>query len=440
MVGSFEANSRHLSVIGAGPKAVALAAKHFVLQKNKMPVPELEVFDHNGLAAHWNGRHGYTDGRLALGTPPEKDVGFPYATNEFDPTDNRLINTEMLEYSWATFNVQDDRRSYAEWVDRGRPNPQHAHWAEYLEWVAERIELEIRNEELSEIGIAEDRWRLRFASGLEQCTDALIISGPGRAHANIELQGQSEQVVNGQSFWRDKARSLLHTWADRQGRACVIGSGETAAAIVAHLITQLPRFAIDIVSKEGIIYTRGESYEENRLFSDPGGWLEFPSEVRRKFVTRTDRGVFSVANKATINKSYAVRTITGTVETIEAVDDGKLRLNLKDEPPEGDYDLIVDATGFCTEWFVEIMDDEARAAFEAVLLHEDPEDEQTLPERISLVIDHDLALIGLTPRIHLPMFAGFGQGPGFPNLGCLGTLSDRILRPHCQAAAAPVLA
>jgi mycobactin lysine-N-oxygenase len=37
---------------------------------------------------------------------------------------------------------------------------------------------------------------------------------------------------------------------------------------------------------------------------------------------------------------------------------------------------------------------------------------------------------GLTPALHLPMLAGLAQGPGFPNLSCLGLLSDRVLRRY----------
>ena len=40
------------------------------------------------------------------------------------------------------------------------------------------------------------------------------------------------------------------------------------------------------------------------------------------------------------------------------------------------------------------------------------------------------ALSGLAPPLHLPVMAGLAQGPGFPNLSCLGLLSDRILRRY----------
>jgi mycobactin lysine-N-oxygenase len=448
-----EPSSRHLCVVGAGPKAVAIAAKRHVLVNNEVPVPELAVVDAHGIAANWSGEQGYTDGMLPLGTPPEKDVGFPYTTDEFDPTENRLINTEMLEYSWAAFNVQNDQRSYADWVDRGRPNPQHSHWAEYLEWVAERIGLEVERDRLVGIGLEGGRWRLRFDSGTIVDTDGLIITGPGRPHTEIEVRGSAERVFNGQSFWGRDARKVVHDLAGTRGRACVIGSGETAASIVVGLVTHLRDFQIDIVSREGIIYTRGESYEENRLYSDPTDWLRFPPEVRRKFVTRTDRGVFSVTNKSTVNKSYNVRTLTGEVASIDAEGE-KIRLDLRGAA-SAEYDLVVDATGFRAEWFVEIMDDDARSALEEALPGPAPvgetcaercrralpgSPERPLRERLAASIGHDLAVSGLEPRLHLPMFAGIEQGPGFPNLGCLGILSDRILRPHCRPTAAAIAA
>jgi mycobactin lysine-N-oxygenase len=45
-------------------------------------------------------------------------------------------------------------------------------------------------------------------------------------------------------------------------------------------------------------------------------------------------------------------------------------------------------------------------------------------------IAEDLSLNGFTPKIHLPMLAAIAQGPGFPNLSCLGLLADRILAAY----------
>ena len=46
------------------------------------------------------------------------------------------------------------------------------------------------------------------------------------------------------------------------------------------------------------------------------------------------------------------------------------------------------------------------------------------------LIDVDLSVSGLEPPLHLPVMAGLAQGPGFPNLSCLGLLSDRVLRRY----------
>jgi mycobactin lysine-N-oxygenase len=36
-------------------------------------------------------------------------------------------------------------------------------------------------------------------------------------------------------------------------------------------------------------------------------------------------------------------------------------------------------------------------------------------------------VIDVAPKLFLPNLAGLNQGPGFPNLSCLGLLSDRVL-------------
>lgn len=438
-------------MIGAGPKAVALAAKRHVLARNELPVPALAVFDENRLAAHWSGECGYTNGDLPLGTPPEKDVGFPYLSQETkSATIDKRINAEMLDYSWTAFNVSHDARNFAEWIDRGRPNPPHRVWAEYLDWVAERTGLLIEKQKLIGIGLEERRWLLSFAGREPILTDGLVITGPGPPRRTIPITGSSAGVFDGKTFWTQGCEAKVRDCLESEGRAAVVGSGETAAAIVAHLAEQSPRFQIDIISREGIVYTRGESFEENRLFSDPVSWTEFPYEVRRRFVSRTDRGVFSVANKSILNRREHVATRAGEVIRIEASGEQSTYLELKDGKRLGPYELVVDATGFARDWFLEIMTPDALAVLsealppppnhsrcgrvkEALL----PVSAEPTEEQLATSIGHDLAVAGLRPLLHLPIFAGIGQGPGFPSLGCLGTLSDRILRPHWHPQTAP---
>jgi mycobactin lysine-N-oxygenase len=91
------------------------------------------------------------------------------------------------------------------------------------------------------------------------------------------------------------------------------------------------------------------------------------------------------------------------------------------------YDYAVVAAGFDTIWFEPLLTEGARAAVRAAtgLAPERPLTPASLE-----AIDVDLSVDTLRPHLHLPMLAGMAQGPGFPNLSCLGLLADRILRPY----------
>jgi mycobactin lysine-N-oxygenase len=88
------------------------------------------------------------------------------------------------------------------------------------------------------------------------------------------------------------------------------------------------------------------------------------------------------------------------------------------------YDLVVVAIGFEARWFETLLGAEARGRLDNVLAG-------AMLER---QIDVDLSIAGLYPPLHVPLLAGLSQGPGFPNLSCLGLLSDRILRRYVPLA------
>ncbi len=415
-------------MIGAGPKAVAIAAKRTVLGRLGVAVPKLCVIDPKGIAAHWTGEHGYTDGYLPLGTPPEKDVGFPYASKGYESAAlNRAVDAAMLRYSWAAFQVRKRPPSYADWVDRGKPPPTHRLWAEYLQWVADQVDLDIEHDEVTRIS-CDSSWRLTLASGRQIETDGLVVTNPGPHRQKFTISGPTERIFNGVDFWLGPNQERIKKLAERTERieACVIGSGETAAAIAVQLCRLLPPLSpIDIVSRTGIVYTRGESHDENRLYSNPQAWLQFPEGARREFVRRTDRGVFSVTNKVVLSQADSVRTVAGAVQSIEADGEGLL-VEFKETPQSNRYQLVVDATGFRPEWFLDLMDPAAKDALAEAL------ESDGVQKDLAAAIGPDLALENLDPPLHLPMLAAFGQGPGFPNLSCLGLLSDRILERYCS--------
>ena len=55
-------------------------------------------------------------------------------------------------------------------------------------------------------------------------------------------------------------------------------------------------------------------------------------------------------------------------------------------------------------------------------------------EALEESIGYDLAVSGVTPKVFLPGLSGLNQGPGFPNLSCLGLLSDRVLGANLGVA------
>lgn len=68
-------------MVGAGRKGIAIAAKARALAAAGLPAPRVVLVDRGEVAGNWSGRQGYTSGLLPLGTPPEKDVGYPYAAS-----------------------------------------------------------------------------------------------------------------------------------------------------------------------------------------------------------------------------------------------------------------------------------------------------------------------------------------------------------------------
>jgi mycobactin lysine-N-oxygenase len=266
-----------------------------------------------------------------------------------------------------------------------------------------------------------ERWRLTVDPGEPIWADGVVVTGTGPP---IRVHGQPHRhprVLDGRSYWlaapAHKGHMAMNT--------CVIGSGETAAAVVVNLLdTAHRRSVIDVLTSLGVLYSRGESHEENRWYSDPGDWPALAEAHRREFLARTDRGVFSQQAEAILNASRGFRTLAGRAVEIDAGDQQVVvTIEYGHERERVAYDMVVVAVGFHGRWFETLLGDEARRR----LGH--AEAGTGLERRI----DVDLSVAGLDPPLHLPVLAGLAQGPGFPNLSCLGLLSDRILRRYVLA-------
>jgi len=414
-----------LAVVGAGPKGIAIAAKARALAAAGLPVPRVVLVDRGQAAGNWSGRQGYTSGLLPLGTPPEKDVGYPYAAGWGDASAD--VVAAMAEYSWQRHLIRHG--AYSDWVDRGRMRPTHRAWSAYLREVADAAEAEIVSGVVTGLEVTGgNRWEVRLAAGDEIAADGLVITGAGPA---ITVPGQPHdhpRVLDGRTYWL-AAHELNH---QRAQNVCVIGSGETAASVVIDLVKRFHKCStIDVLTARGVLYSRGESYDENRFYSDPADWPRLAETHRREFLERTDRGVFSLQAEAALNQARGFRALAGRAAAIEAREqDVIVTIAYDDERERVAYDAVVVAIGFDGRWFEALLGEDAGGRYRDALGGGD------LDHRI----DVDLSVSGLAPPLHLPVMAGLAQGPGFPNLSCLGLLSDRILRRYVAVNDAGALA
>src|SRR5260370_38102654 len=200
---------------------------------------------------------------MPLGTPQEKDVGYSYAAGWGDASAD--VVAAMAEYSWPRRRIRHG--AYSDWVDRGRMRPTHRAWSAYLREVADAAEAEIVSGAVTGLEVTGgDRWEVRLAAGDEIAADGLVITGAGPA---ITVPGQPHdhpRVLDGRTYWL-AAHELNR---ERALNLCVVGSGETAASVVIDLVKRCHKdSAIDVLTTRGVLYSRGESYDENRVYSDP---------------------------------------------------------------------------------------------------------------------------------------------------------------------------
>lgn len=410
---------RTLAVIGAGAKAVAIAAKAAELRAMGVDAPAVVAVERSGVAANWQAGGGWTDGNHRLGTGPEKDVGFPYRSS-LVPRRNAELDERMTRHSWQAYLIATGQ--FAEWIDRGRPAPTHRRWSQYLRWVAEHVGMTVVDGEVERISVRDDgdeqQWALHTAERTVHA-DGVVVTGPGQAERSV-LPG-NPRVMSIAQFWH---RAAQHERIAAE-RVAVIGGGETAASMLNELFGHRVS-TITVISPSVTLFTRGESFFENTLFSDPMGWTGLTLDERRDALARTDRGVFSARVQDALLADDRIRHLRGRVAHAVARD-GRIRLTLSTntggeavETVHG-FDLVIDGSGADSTWFLPLFTQDALDVLELGL--GGPLSGEALQESIG----YDLAVTDVFPKLFLPGLSGLTQGPGFPNLSCLGLLSDRVL-------------
>src|SRR5260221_83508 len=181
---------------------------------------------------------------------------------------SRAVAKEMLHLSWQSYLINQMR--YADWIDRGRTRPTHAEWSKYIQWVAGQVGLDLCMAEVTSIGTSADQnhWQLTCqpSAGGTPFTltgDGLVMTGPGTP---LTIPGQPEEhpcIMDGASFWLHVEKFVkLRLQVKKPLNIGVIGTGETAAAIVVALVDILRSSAfIEVISPYGVIYSRDEGFE-----------------------------------------------------------------------------------------------------------------------------------------------------------------------------------
>jgi len=415
-----------LAVIGAGAKAVAVAAKAAVLREMGVEVGDVVAVERSEVAANWLAGGGWTDGRQRLGTSPEKDVGFPYRSS-LVPGRNAELDEQMTRFSWQSYLVATDQ--FVGWIDRGRPAPTHDTWAGYLRWVADVIGLKAVGGEVVQISVDGPRWVLHTNES-SLSADMVMVTGPGQPERS--MSPGDPRVLSIAEFWRRAGR---HDRIVAESVA-VIGGGETAASMLNELFHHRIS-AITAISPQATLFTRGEGFFENSLFSDPTDWRSLTQAERRDCIARTDRGVFSARVQESLLADERIQHLRGRV--VRVVNrDSQIWITLCTdncgEPLETlhRFDLVIDGSGADPMWFLPLLDPAATSLLELGV------GGPLTRERLEESIGHDLAVAGVTPKLFLPNLSGINEGPGFPNLSCLGLLSDRVLGAELELTDPPM--
>jgi mycobactin lysine-N-oxygenase len=454
-----------LLVVGAGAKATALAAKVHALNTIGAGPFALTIVEATELAASWLGRNGMTSGEEPLAIPPIKDIGFPYQSSRAFGELGAAIDRAMMSFTWQQYMI--GKGEYARWVNAGSPAVQHRDYGRYLTWVlsqatagvtivrgrvtrvslseqtgrwavevmepSARAETEGHQAEPSD-GSATSRHASRGSSepvGRRQYEcDALVLTGPG-VHRALPHDADAAARI----FHCDSRRGeLARIPVERSSEIAIVGGGESALSAVAFLRDFRPGARLTVYTPM-LPLSRGESFLENRVFSNPDevAWSALDLQTRRDFVKHCDRGVFDPGTLASIAYDDRCRFVTGRVVHVgsHTKRDGEkgggvcVDYAAAEGLASARHDYLINCTGF------DLLE-QLRSLFSPALRTEIERQAGPVWERphdTEVAIGRFLELEGLHPRLHIPGLGALSQGPGFANLGCLGLLANRVLQP-----------
>jgi mycobactin lysine-N-oxygenase len=315
----------------------------------------------------------------------------------------------------------------------------HRDYGEYLTWVLSRATEGVSHlgGRVTEVTLDEEgeRWVVEVeepdGSSRHTCA-ALVLTGPGIHRAFPHEPAVAERVFHCDSRREEFARIP-------EGRQCdvaIVGGGESALSATMFLRGLRPECRFTIYTPM-LPMSRGESFLENRVFSNPDTveWGSLDLQTRRDFVKHSDRGVFDPPSLRAIAYDDRCGFVTGRVTDVGVASGEGVRLDY--ESPQGtvsrEHDYVANCTGF--DLLAQLRTLFPERARELIERRAGPIWDR--PAGSEVPIGRHLELQGLRPRLQIPGLAGLSQGPGFANLGALGLLSNRVLEPFVGAAQGP---
>lgn len=453
-----------LLVVGAGAKATALAAKIHALNTIGAGPFALTIVEATEVAASWLGRNGMTSGEEPLAIPPIKDIGFPYQSSNTFGELGAELDRAMQPFTWQQYMI--GKGEYARWVNAGSPAVQHRDYGRYLTWVLSQATAGVRivRGRVTKVSLPERRgcWSVEVSapsSKRQHECDAVVLTGPG-VHRALPHDPEAAARI----FHCDSRRGeLARIPAEHSCEIAIVGGGESALSAVAFLRDFRPAARMTVYTPM-LPLSRGESFLENRVFSNPDevAWSALDLQTRRDFVKHCDRGVFDPGTLASIAYDERCRFLTGRVLHVgshterdgkgglpggerrggltgdserrgaipsgsEREDGGGVYVDYAsaEGPTSARHDYLINCTGF------DLLE-QLRGLFSPALRAEIERQAGPVwdrPPEADVAIGRALELKGMRPRLYIPGLAALSQGPGFANLGCLGLLANRVLAP-----------
>ncbi|MCF7834316.1 MAG: SidA/IucD/PvdA family monooxygenase [Candidatus Pacebacteria bacterium] len=390
-----------LVIVGAGPKALNILAKAQALKNNGWDVPEIIVLEKNEIGANWSGNYGYTDGKGVLGISPLKVFNYP-SKSIF----GEAVISDMDKYSFIKYLTHTE--GLEKWVDGGMGWILHKEFSDYLKWIGGFFPKNICFGEVVKVNTKNKQWIVTYKNKnntKEIVCDGLVFTGPGEISNPFPIKPDGIRVFDAKNWWKDKKDINFY------GKLALIGGGISAGSIFESISKDM--LTLDWYSRRGL-FTRSENFANNQRFSVPDLWQQVPFSVRKSFISATDRGSLdSTTHNYMVASSHSFKEIICEINKVEIIDK-KIKISFKDglNYKERIYDQIILCTGFDNMGFLNLFAENIK---------------KELKENIEEKIEPDLSVLGLIPKLYLPMLSYLNVGIGCATLGSPSIMSDRVL-------------